>query len=99
MPVEGLSGDAEFGAEVADLGVGLAHGGGGQAELGGGHPEGTASLAGAGAGGGQASDGAVGDEFSFDYVDTGLLSSILGPTQPPPVISPSTTASVARIAA
>ncbi len=61
VPVQGLAGDAEFGAEVADLGVGLAHRGGGQAELGGGHLEGPAAFAAAGAGGGQSGDGAFGD--------------------------------------
>jgi len=66
VPVEGLAGDAEFGAEVADLGVGLAHGGGVQAEFGGGHLEGSAAFAPAGAGGGQAGDGAFGDEFAFE---------------------------------
>jgi len=45
----------------SDLGVGLAHRGGGQAELGGGHLEGPAAFAAAGAGGGQTGDGAFGD--------------------------------------
>jgi len=66
VPVEGLAGDAEFGAEVADLGVGLAHGGSGQAELGRGHLEGPAASAAASTGGGQTADGAFGDEFAFD---------------------------------
>ena len=33
VPVQGLAGDAEFGAQVADLGVGLAHRGGSEAEF------------------------------------------------------------------
>jgi len=44
VPVQGLAGDAEFGAEIADLGVGLAHRGGGQTEFGRGHLEGRPPL-------------------------------------------------------
>jgi hypothetical protein len=34
VPVEGLAGDPDFSAELADVGVGLAHGGGREAQLG-----------------------------------------------------------------
>jgi len=39
MPVQGLPGDAQLLAQIADLGFGLPHRGHGQAPLGGGHLE------------------------------------------------------------
>ena len=67
VPVEGLAGDAQFGAEAADLGVGLAHGGHGEPELGRGHLVGPSAVASPGAGGGEAGEGAFGDQFAFEF--------------------------------
>ena len=50
MPVEGLAGDAEFGAEVADFVFGLAHGSHGEPEFGRRHFVGPAAVPAAGAG-------------------------------------------------
>ena len=71
MPVEGLAGNAEFGAEVADFGVGLAHGRHGEPEFRGGHFVGASAVAAAGAGGGEACEGAFRDEFAFEFCEGG----------------------------
>src|SRR5437763_7672792 len=51
MPVEGLPGDAELAAQVADVGLLIGHGGAGEAKLGRGHLVGPTALAAAGSGG------------------------------------------------
>jgi hypothetical protein len=71
VPVEGLAGDAQFGAEVADFCVGLAHGGQGEPEFGRGHLVGASAVAAAGAGGGEAGEGAFGDQFAFELGEGG----------------------------
>lgn len=67
MPVQGLAGDAEFVAEVADLRVGLPHGCQGETKFGGSHLVGASAGPSAGPCRGESGDGAFRDEFAFEF--------------------------------
>ena len=66
MAVEGLAGDAESGAQLADPGLALAHGGLGEAQLGRGHLVRPPPPAATRARGGQAGPGALADQLALE---------------------------------
>jgi hypothetical protein len=71
MPVQGLAGDAEFGAKIADFRIGPAHRCQGETKLGGGHLVGTSAVAATCPCRGQSGEGAFRDEFTFEFSQGG----------------------------
>jgi hypothetical protein len=66
MAIERLPGDAQFPAQVGDLGFRLSHGRHGEAHLRRGHLEGLPTRSATDAGGGEASPGPFGDQLAFE---------------------------------
>ena len=71
MPIQRLAGDAELSAKLADFDVGRAHGDQSQTEFCGGHLVGESTLVSAGACGGEAGDGAFGNERAVEFCQGG----------------------------
>jgi hypothetical protein len=67
VPVQGLSGDPEFCAQLAYFGGGLAHGCGSEPKLGWGHLVWPAARAASRPRGAQPGDGPLGDELAFEF--------------------------------
>ena len=72
MPIKGLSGDAQFDAQLADLRFRLPHRGHCQTELGGGHCVGPAAVAASGTGGGHACLRPLDDQLPLELGQGGV---------------------------
>src|SRR5512132_1750804 len=79
VPIERLAGDAELGAQLADLSAGLADGGLRQAELGRGHLERPAAVTTAGACRSQAGAGTFDDQLALELGESGKMPNIKRP--------------------
>jgi len=71
VAIERLASDAEFGAKLADVGAGLAHGGLSESKLRCGHLERPSSVTAAGASRREAGSGALDDKLTFEFGERG----------------------------